>query len=136
MYIRNHTIASIANSQLMALSSVGNSLTDNTCRINIGVISYNIQITSLSEIYFIYSWVITYLHITYLSPCFMLWNSLGKSCLHTRPKTPFSSKSLFLPFDLKAERTSPAWNLLQFCEKKKRKIDNLELKGPKGKSHS
>ena len=62
----------------------------------------------------------------------MLWNPLGKSCLLTRPKTPFSSKSLFLPFDLKAERTSPAWNLLQFCEKKKgQKQKILNLKGQK-----
>lgn len=66
----------------------------------------------------------------------MLRNPLGKSCLHTRPKTPFSSKSLFLPFDLKAERTSPAWKLLQFCDKQGTKTENLEFKGPKGKSYS
>ena len=48
--------------------------------------------------------------------------SFGKVMSAYSPKDTFlPSKSLFLPFDLKAERTSPAWNLLQFCEKKRDK---------------
>ena len=51
------------------------------------------------------------------------------------PKDTFLVKEFVFAFDLKAERTSLAWNLLQFCEKKGTKTENLEFKGPKGKPY-
>lgn len=59
---------------------------------------------------------------TYRSPCLMLIKPFGKSCRQTLPKTPFSSNNLFFPFDLRLERTSPAWNWLQFCKSYKKKL--------------